>query len=172
MAENGCFDRYMFGCRTIIVGILDKVKPEWLDKSKAKRDKPKAIPHKGIGQKMKEGIALTKLEKAEVGCVQFLAMLGQFVGAILVFCGIAGATMALMPVVFNWSLTFATNFVPSAPGIISHPSPILTGVVYVFAGLAPSGFCLIGFTLAVLLMFNILEPINVCAWFEENDDKQ
>ena len=56
----------------IIVGILVIVKPEWLDESKAKRDKPQAIQHKGIGQKMKEGIPLTKLEKAAVAYVQLI----------------------------------------------------------------------------------------------------
>ena len=162
----------VLGLAIVINAILFLVKPEWYDNSKAKKDKPKPMPHKGISQKIKEGIALTKLEKAEVGYVQFLAMLGQFVGAILVFCGIAGATMALMPVVFNWSINFATKFALSTMPGISPPSPILTGVVYVFVGLAPTGFCLIGFTFAVLLMVKILEPINICAWFEENDDKQ
>jgi len=156
----------------IIVGILLKVKPEWLDESKAKKDKPQSVQYKGISQKIKEGIPLSKGEKAAVAYVQLIMTLSQFVTGIIVACGIAGATMALMPAVFIWSISFATKFALSTMPGISPPSPILTGLVYVFAGLAPTGFCLIGFTFAVLLMVKILEPINICAWFEENDDKQ
>ena len=168
------------GLALVINAILFLVKPEWYG-GETKRDNPKPIPHKGIGQKMKEGIALTKLEKAEVGYVQFLAMLGQFVGAILVLCGIAGATMALMPIVFNWSLTFATNFVANftRAGLSSPPS-FVNVMVYVFAGLAPTGFCLIGFGAAISLAGKILfldanksavNFIDVDS-VEENDDKQ
>jgi len=107
--------------------------------------------------------------------------LGQFVGAILVLCGIAGATMALMPIVFNWSLTFATNFVANfnRAGLSSPPS-FVNVMVYVFAGLAPTGFCLIGFAAAISLAGKILfldanksavNFIDVDS-VEENDDKQ
>ena len=107
--------------------------------------------------------------------------MNQFVRAILVLCGIAGATMALMPIVFNWSLTFATNFVPNFTSAgLSSPTSFVNGVVYVFAGLAPTGFCLIGFAAAISLAGKILfvDANKAAVNFidvdsvEENDDKQ
>jgi len=165
----------------IIVWILLKVKPEWLDENKVKKEKPQSVQYKGISQKMKEGIPLSKREKAAVAYVQLIMTLSQFVMAIVVACGIAGATVALMPAVFNWSLTFATNFVANftRAGLSSPPS-FVNGMVYVFAGLAPTGFCLIGFAAAISLAGKILfldanksavNFIDVDS-VEENDDKQ
>ncbi len=62
------------------MAILFQVKPEWYDKSKAKKDKPKPIPHKGISQKIKEGIPLSKREKAAVGYVQLIMTLSSSSG--------------------------------------------------------------------------------------------
>jgi len=176
---GACFGMCL-GLALVINAIIFLVKPEWYDESKAKKDKPKPILHKGIAQKMKEGIPLSKREKTAVACIQLILNFIQFMEAILLACGIAGATMALMPIVFNWSLTFATNFVANfARAGLSAPSPILTGVVYVFAGLAPTGFCLIGFASAIYLAGRILfldANKSALSFFdvgvEENDDKQ
>ena len=171
----------VLGLALVINAILFLVKPEWYDKSKAKKNKPKPIPHKGISQKLKEGIPLSKGEKAAVAYVQLIMTLSQFVMGIVVACGIAGATMALMPIVFNWSLTFATNFVANFTRAgLSSPTSFVNGIVYVFAGLAPTGFCLIGFGAAISLAGKILfldanksavNFIDVDS-VEENDDKQ
>ena len=153
---SACFGMCL-GLALVINAIIFLVKPEWYDESKAKKDKPKPILHKGIAQKMKEGIPLSKREKTAVACIQLILNFIQFMEAILLACGIAGATMALMPIVFNWSLTFATNFVANfIRAGLSVPSSFVTGVVYIFAGLAPAGFCLIGFASAICLACRIL----------------
>ena len=113
--------------------------------------------------------------------MQLIMTLSQFVMAIMVACGIAGATMALMPIVFNWSFTFPTNFVANftRAGLSSPPS-FVNGIVYVFAGLAPTGFCLIGFATAISVAGKILfvDANKAAVNFidvdsvEENDDKQ
>ena len=175
---SACFGMCL-GLAMVINTIIFLVKPEWQDKSKAK-DKPNLIPQKDIAQKIKEGIPLSKRQKTVVACIQLILTIIQFMEAILAACGIAGATMALMPIVFNWSLTFATNFVANfARAGLSAPSPILTGVAYVFAGLAPTGFCLIGFASAICLAGRILflnANKSALSFFdvgvEENDDKQ
>jgi len=175
---GACFGMCL-GLALVINAIIFLLKPEWYDGSKAKKDKPQPIPPKGIAQKMKEGIILSKREKAAIAYMQLIVTFGQFFLAIIVFCGIAGATMALMPIVFNWSLIFATNFVADFTRAgLSAPSPILTGVAYVFAGLAPTGFCLIGFASAIYLAGRMLflnasksalSSFDVCV--EENNDK-
>ena len=88
--------------------------------------------------------------------------------------------MALMPIVFNWSLTLAVNFVANFTGAgVSTPSSFVTGMVYVFAGLAPTGFCIIGFAAAICLAGKILfvdTSESTVSFFdadiEENDDKE
>jgi MFS family permease len=153
---GACFG-ICLGLALVINAIIFLLKPEWYDGSKDKKDKPQPIPPKGIAQKMKEGIILSKREKAAIAYMQLIVTFGQFFWAIVVFCGIAGATMALMPIVFNWSLTFATNFVANfIRAGLSVPSSFVTGVVYIFAGLAPAGFCLIGFASAICLACRIL----------------
>ncbi len=153
---GACFGMCL-GLALVITANIFLLKPEWYDGSKAKKDKPQPIPPKGIAQKLKEGIPLSKREKTAVGFVQLVLTLVQSIEAIIVFCGIAGATMALMPIVFNWSLTFAKNFVANfIRAGLSVPSSFVTGVVYVFAGLAPAGFCLIGFASAICLAGRIL----------------
>jgi len=168
------------GIALVINAILFMVKPGWYGKSETKKDQPKPIPHKGIAQKLKEGIPLSKREKTAVGFVQLVLTLVQSIEAIVVACGIAGATMALMPIVFNWSFTFAVNFVANftSPGI-SAPSSFVTGMVYVFAGLAPTGFCIIGFAAAICLAGKILfvdTSESTVSFFdaatEENDVKE
>ena len=145
------------GIALVINAILFMVKPGWYGKVETKKDKPKPLPHKGIAQKMKEGIILSKREKAAIAYMQLIVTLVQSIEAIVVACGIAGATMALMPIVFNWSLTFATNFVANFTSAgSSAPSSFVTGMVYVFAGLAPTGFCIIGFAVAICLAGKIL----------------
>jgi MFS family permease len=174
-----CFGMCL-GLALVIKAIIFLVKPEWYDESRTKKDEPKPILHKGIAQKMKEGIPLSKREKTAVACMQLIFTFIQFMEAILLACGIAGATMALMPIVFNWSLTFATNFVADfTRSGLSVPSTILTGVAYVFAGLAPTGFCLIGFASAIYLAGRMLflnASKSALSSFdvgvEENDDKQ
>ena len=176
---GACFGMCL-GLALVINAIIFLLKPEWYDGSKAKKDKPQPIPPKGIAQKMKEGIILSKREKTAVACIQLILNFIQFMEAILLACGIAGATMALMPIVFNWSLTFATNFVADfTRSGLSVPSTILTGVAYVFAGLAPTGFCLIGFASAIYLAGRMLflnASKSALSSFdvgvEENDDKQ
>jgi hypothetical protein len=176
---SACFGMCL-GLALVINAIIFLVKPEWYDESKAKKDKPKPILHKGIAQKMKEGIPLSKREKAAAGFAQAILIFIQCIEAILVACSVAGATMALMPIVFNWSLTFATNFVADfTRSGLSVPSTILTGVAYVFAGLAPTGFCLIGFASAIYLAGRMLflnASKSALSSFdvgvEENDDKQ
>jgi hypothetical protein len=175
---GACFGMCL-GLALIINAITFLAKPEWYDESKTKKDQTKPIPHKCIMQKIKEGIPLSKREKKAVACMQLILIIIQFMEAILAACGIAGATMALMPIVFNWSLIFATNFVANFTRAgLSAPSPILTGVAYVFAGLAPTGFCLIGFASAIYLAGRMLflnasksalSSFDVCV--EENNDK-
>ena len=108
------------GIALVINAILFMVKPGWYGKSETKKDQPKPIPHKGIAQKLKEGIPLSKREKTAVGFMQLILTLVQSIEAIVVACGIAGATMALMPIAFNWWFTFAVNFVANftSPGVI------------------------------------------------------
>jgi len=175
---SACFGMCL-GLAMVINTIIFLVKPEWQDKSKAK-DKPNLIPQKDIAQKINEGIPLSKRQKTVVACIQLILTIIQFMEAILAACGIAGATMALMPIVFNWSLIFATNFVADFTRAgLSVPSPILTGVAYVFAGLAPTGFCLIGFASAICLAGRILflnANKSALSFFDvgvkENYDKQ
>jgi hypothetical protein len=168
------------GIALVINAILFMVKPGWYGKSETKKDQPKPIPHKGIAQKLKEGIPLSKREKTAVGFVQLVLTLVQSIEAIVVACGIAGATMALMPIVFNWSLTFAANFVANFTGAgVLPPASLLTEMVYVFAGLAPTGFCITGFAAAICLAGKIMfadTSKSAVSFFdvatEENDDKE
>ena len=176
---GACFGMCL-GLALVINAIIFVVKPEWYDESRTKKDEPKPILHKGLAQKMKEGIPLSKCEITAIASMQLIVTFIQFMEAIVVACGIVGATMSLMPIVFNWSLIFATNFVADFTRAgLSVPSPILTGVAYVFAGLAPTGFCLIGFASAICLAGRILflnANKSALSFFDvgvkENYDKQ
>ena len=150
-------------------------------KSRLKKINRNRLPHKGIAQKLKEGIPLSKSEKTAIGFMQLILTLVQSIEAIVVACGIAGATMALMPIVFNWWLhlrgELCCEFYHGQA--LSAPSSFVTGMVYVFAGLAPTGFCIIGFAAAICLAGKILfadTSKSVVSFFdadiEENDDKE
>jgi len=178
--KHGAMVGICLGIALVINAILFMAKPGWYGKVENKKDQPKPTPHKGIAQKMKERIPLSKREQTAVGFVQLVLTLVQSIEAIVVACGIAGATMSLMPIVFNWSFTFAVNFVSNFTGAgVSTPSSFVTGMVYVFAGLAPTGFCIIGFAAAIWLAGKILfadTGKSAVSFFdaatEENDVKE